>query len=273
MTSHPAARRASDDPEIASGRRPLLGKTVVVTRTRAQASSLVARLLDLGATVVELPVIAVEDPPDGGAALAAAVDRVVGGEYDWVTFTSSNAVERFLSILGGRTIPDDVQWAAVGPGTARTLADGGLVADLVPNGAVSEALAAAFPDASAPPGTVLFPRAESVRGVLAAGLSAKGWTVDEVVAYRTVAGRPDPAAIDTAIRADAVAFTSSSTVDRMIELVGRDAVPPLVVTIGPVTSRSVRAAGLHVTAEASEHTIAGLVAAVTAAVSTPTALP
>jgi uroporphyrinogen-III synthase len=112
---------------------------------------------------------------------------------------------------------------------------------------------------------VLFPRAESVRGVLASGLRAKGWVVDEVVAYRTVAGSPQPDAVAVASRADAVAFTSSSTVERTVELLGIDKVPPVVVSIGPITSASVVVAGLSVTAEAVEPTIDGLVAAVVTA--------
>jgi uroporphyrinogen-III synthase len=135
---------------------------------------------------------------------------------------------------------------------------------------VAEALTDALPRPShgtgePSTGRVLFPRAESVRGVLASGLRAKGWVVDEVVAYRTVAGSPQPDAVAAASRADAVAFTSSSTVERTVELLGIDKVPPVVISIGPITSASVIAAGLSVTAEAVEPTIDGLVAAVVTA--------
>ena len=106
---------------------------------------------------------------------------------------------------------------------------------------------------------MLFPRAETVRGGLAAGLRAKGWLVDEVVAYRTVAGDPSPAAVRAAGRADAVAFTSSSTVQRTLDLLGPAGVPPVAVTIGPSTSASARSAGLTVAAEADPQTIDGLV--------------
>jgi len=257
----------SDTP--ASG--PLTGTTVVVTRTRAQASSLVDRLTGEGASVVELPVIAVEDAPDGGEALRHAADQAAAGAYDWLVFTSTNAVSRFLACLDDRPVPRATRWAAVGPGTAGTLARGGHPADLVPATSVAEAMADELPG---PPsgtgggttGRVLFPRAESVRGVLASGLRAKGWVVDEVVAYRTVAGTPEPDAVAAASRADAVAFTSSSTVERTVELLGMDNVPPVVVSIGPITSASVVAAGLAVTVEAIEHTIDGLVAAVVTAV-------
>lgn len=257
----------SDQP--ASGR--LRGITVVVTRTRSQASSLVDRLTGEGASVVELPVIAVEDAPDGGAALRHSADQAAAGAYDWLLFTSTNAASRFLAALGDRPVPPATRWAAVGPGTAATLVRGRHPADLVPATSVAEALADELP--GPPPATggrtsgrVLFPRAEWVRGVLASGLRAKGWVVDEVVAYRTVAGSPEPEAVAAASRADAVAFTSSSTVERTVELLGIDNVPRAVVSIGPITSASVAAAGLAVTAEAIEHTIDGLVAAVVIAV-------
>ncbi len=152
------------------------------------------------------------------------------------------------------------------------LAEAGVTADLVPTVALAESLADAFPDAgasepgpqgrgSAVVGTVLFPRAEKVRGDLAPGLRAKGWVVDEVIAYRTVAGDPGPEVVASAAQADAVAFTSSSTVDRTTELLGAGHLPPVVVTIGPVTSSTARAAGLEVAVEADPHTVDGLVAA------------
>jgi uroporphyrinogen-III synthase len=238
--------------------RPLAGRRVVVTRSRPQASVLVGRLADLGAEVVELPVIAVVDPADGGEALARSAHRLASGAYQWVAVTSTNAVTRLVAELGDRSVPSSVRWAAVGPGTARALVDGGRSVDLVPEVSLAEALVEAFP---AGDGTVLFPRAETVPGTLAEGLRAKGWLVDEVVAYRTVAGRPTPGALAAAADADAVAFTSSSTVGRALELLGDGGLPPVVVSIGPVTSASARSAGLEVAAEARPHTIEGLVAA------------
>jgi uroporphyrinogen-III synthase len=259
---------------------PLTGRRVVVTRPRSQAPDLVDRLVGLGATVVELPVIVIEDPSDGGHGLARAVHRLRSGAYQWVAFTSSNAVSRLLAAVGAdaAVVPATVQWAAVGAGTARTLTEGGIAPDLVATVSVSEALAEQFPaidplepggPGSRPGGvgTVLFPRAETVRGALAAGLRAKGWVVDEVIAYRTVSAVPRPEDVESALRADAVLFTSSSTVERTIDVLGADSLPPVVVTIGPVTSRSARAAGVVVTGEASPHTIDGLVDALVEALS------
>ncbi len=269
----PPARRSVPPPPPGS----LAGRTVVVTRARAQASELVQLLSGLGASVVELPVIAIDDPADGGAALAAAVDRAVAGAYGWIVVTSVNAVSRTVDALAGRALPAPTRWAAVGTSTAKALMTRGIVPDLVPADAVSDALVAAFPAASAPgaapgrpteKGAALFVRAERVRDVVVPGLHAKGWRVDEVVAYRTVAGSVDPGAVSRARVADAVAFTSSSTVERTVDLLGVDGVPRVVVSIGPITSGAVRAVGLPLAAEAVVHTLDGLVAAVVDALGT-----
>jgi uroporphyrinogen-III synthase len=254
----------------------LTGTTVVVTRARGQASGLVRRLSDLGASVVELPVIAIEGPADGGAALAAAADRLVDGRYDWAVVTSANAVTRLMDAVGGRAVPAATRWGAVGTSTARSLVERGVRPDLVPGVAISDALVEAIPTAGRPGpdpgpiggrGAVLYARAERARDVVGPGLAAKGWRVDEVVAYRTVAGEVDPGAATAARTADAVAFTSSSTVERTLDLLGPSGLPPVIVSIGPVTSASLRAAGLAVSVEAVEHTLDGLVSAVAGALS------
>lgn len=239
--------------------RPLTGRTVVVTRAAEQAGPLVERLSALGAEVVELAVIAVADPADGGAALAAAVADLA--RYDWVVVTSANGAERLAGTA--RTWPPGVHVAAVGPGTAAALAAHGLPADLVPERSVAEGLVAAFPPG---PGRVLAVQADQARLVLADGLRAKGWTVDAVVGYRTVPAAVAPDALDRAAVADAVTFTSGSTVRAY--LATGAAVPPVVVSIGPVTSDATRAAGLVVSREASPHTLDGLVEAVVDALAT-----
>ncbi len=253
--------------------RPLADRRVVVTRARDQAGDLVRALVDLGAAVVELPVIAIEDPADGGAELAAAADRVVAGRYSWVVVTSANAATRLLTVVGDRALPGSVRWAAVGRSTAEALTARAVDPDLVPETAISEALVEAFPR----PGTavaphdgetaaaVLYVRAETTRDVLVPGLAAKGWLVDEAVGYRTVAGQVDAAAVDAVAGADAIAFTSPSTVDHAVALLGADGIPPVIATIGPVTSGSVRGAGLRVAAEATDHTVGGLVDALVTA--------
>jgi uroporphyrinogen III methyltransferase/synthase len=236
--------------------RPLFGRRVVVTRAREQASDLSSRLAALGADVVEVPSIALADPSDGGAALSAGAGRA--GDYDWAVFTSVNTVERFFAQLHDARDLGGVLVAAIGPGTAAALARAGVVADLVPESYVAESLLDAFPAGA---GRVLLPRAAVARDVLPDGLAAKGWTVDVVEAYRT---EPVPASGDliaAAATADAITFTSSSTVTNFLDTAGADAVPALVVCIGPITAGTAAARGLRVDAVAAEHTIDGLVAA------------
>jgi uroporphyrinogen-III synthase len=231
----------------------LAGRTVVVTRAAEQASTLVGRLRERGATVVEVPTIAIAEPADAGAALAAAISRL--DDVDWVVLTSTNGADRFLAALGGRTSPPI---AVVGPGTAAAVRAAGIEPALVPERFVAEGLLAAFPSG---PGRVLLPQAEGARPVLAGGLRAAGWEVEAVVAYRTLTADPPPATIERARGADAITFTSGSTVTGYLAAAGAGAVPPVVVCIGPVTADAAEAAGLAVAAVATEHTIEGLVAA------------
>ncbi len=105
---------------------------------------------------------------------------------------------------------------------------------------------------------MLVPRAVVARDVLPQGLAAKGWAVDVVAAYRTVVARPDPAAIEAATHADAITFTSSSTVTNFVKI-APGVVPPFVACIGPVTATTARAAGFDVDVTADDHSIEGLV--------------
>ena len=246
-------------------RRALFGKRVVVTRTRQQASALSRALRDAGAEAVEVPVIDVVDPADGGAALRDAVIRL--GAYDWIVVTSPNGAARL-----GRALDDagldargfaSARVAAIGPATAAALRPIGVRADLVPEQFVAESLLDAMAAASGP-GRALLVRAEVARDVLPDGLRERGWAVDVVDAYRTV-----PTAVDDAQRAaiggaDVITFTSSSTVDRFVEAVGAGAVPPVVACIGPVTADTARGHGLTVDIEAEVHTVPGLVEALVA---------
>jgi uroporphyrinogen III methyltransferase/synthase len=231
--------------------RELFGRRVVVTRARAQASSLVEKLRALGAETIELPTIEIAGEP---------LDGLVPASYDWVAFTSVNAVERVLAGLRDARAFGSAQVAAVGPGTAAALAARGIVADLVPASAVAEALVEAFPAGA---GRVLLPQAAAARPVLADGLRAKGWTVDVVEAYRTIPARPSDDALAAAAKADAIAFTSSSTVTSWLALGAP--LPPVVACIGPVTAATAAEHGVPVTVVATEHTVDGLVDALVAA--------
>jgi len=238
-------------------RRPLFGRRVVVTRAREQASELRVRLESLGAEVVEVPSIAIE-PVD-----VALPDL---GAYSWLVFTSANGVVAFFGALARAGLDaralGGVRVAAIGPGTAEALTRAGVRADLVPPRFVAESLVEAFPPAGLA-ARVLVARAETARDALPDGLTAKGYDVEVLPVYRTIATEPSAAVVEAARKADAVTFTSSSTVSNFCAVVG--ALPgggPLVVSIGPVTSGTARDHGLRVDAEADPHTIDGLVDAV-----------
>lgn len=243
-------------------RRPLFGRRIVVTRPRAQAPALVQALRESGAEPVEVPVIAIVDPADGAAALRAAAARLA--TYDWVVFTSANAVERLVALLPDARSFGGARIAAIGTGTAAALAAARLLPDLVPERFVGESLLAAFPPPAATPARVLLPSAAAARDVLPIGLREAGYDVDVVEAYRTDPGNPSPETLAAAAGADAIAFTSSSTVTEYLAVAGRNAVPPVVACIGPVTAATARENGLRVTIEAEVHTVDGLVTALEA---------
>jgi uroporphyrinogen III methyltransferase / synthase len=248
--------------------RPLFGTRIVVTRAREQASELRARLESLGAEVIELPSIAIETLDFVLPDLAA---------YAWVVFTSVNGVTHFFdrglaaSGLDTRAL-GSVRVAAIGPGTADALSAVGIVPDLVPERFVAESLLAAFPPPVAARERVLLARAETARDVLPEGLRERGYDVDVLPVYRTVRAAPDDADV-ARVRSgdvDAITFTSSSTVQNFVGLVGAfDGDQPLVVSIGPVTSNTARELGLRVDVEADPHTIAGLVDALLARYAEP----
>jgi uroporphyrinogen III methyltransferase / synthase len=247
-------------------RRPLHGRRVVVTRARAQASGLAATLRALGAEVVELPAIRIE-PRLETKEVRRAVDSI--HSYALLCLTSPNGVDLLFEAL--RTAGLDARAlanatvAAIGPGTARTLARHGVIADVVPERFVAEALVEALAAVDVGGRPVLVARAAEARGILPDALRERGAEVDVVALYETVPEEPDAAAVEAAQGADYVTFTSSSTVRNLTEALG-ERFPPAarVVSIGPVTSEAVRAAGLEVHAEAERHDVDGLLAALLA---------
>ncbi len=250
-------------------RRPLSGRRIVVTWARAQASALVGRFRELGATVIEAPTIEIVDPNDGGAALRAAVASI--GSYDWLVLTSPNGVERTFAHLSDARSLAGVRVAAVGSGTAAALARHRIVPDLVPDAFVGEGLVDAFPAPLDAGGRVLIARAAVARDVVPDGLRLAGWDVEVVDAYRIEAVALSAEQVDAVASADAVTFASSSSVTNLCDAVGTEQIPGTIVSIGPVTSDAVSARGLAVTAEADPHTIDGLVAAVVTALAGPIA--
>jgi uroporphyrinogen III methyltransferase/synthase len=232
--------------------RPLHGRTIAVTRARAQASVLVGRLRDLGARVVECPTIRVE--PIAGEPLR-------GSDYDLVCVTSPNAPRLLLDRLGGdaRSLAG-CRVAAVGPGTAAALRECGIVADVVAERSVGEGLVEALtPELRGL--RVLVARAEEARDTLPEGLAAAGASVVVVPLYRTV--REVPRDLESALSADAVAFSAASTVRNFVAAVdGRSLERVRAISIGPVTSEACRANGIEVVAEAWKHDLDGLVDAI-----------
>jgi uroporphyrinogen III methyltransferase/synthase len=243
---------------------PLGGWTVVVTRPSNKAQALTLGLRRAGASVVSLPCIAVSGPKDGGEALERGIRELSG--YDWVAFTSANAVNSFLDKLDDARKLAGVKLAAVGVATSSALAESHLVADLVPE--VSSA--AGLVDGIGPPtgrGRILFCRAADALPTLADGLRAAGWSVNEAEAYTTVVAGPDDGATSDAVEkargADAVVFASPSAVSAFLSFLGQgQTLPPVAVCIGSTTGVSAREAGFGSVVVAEQASDAGLVAAV-----------
>lgn len=250
----------------------LEGKTVVVTRARAQAGALARLLEDAGAEVLAFPTIEIADP-ESFEALDEAIRNL--DVYGWLVITSANAVERFFTRLW-RADKDarhlsGLRVAAVGPATARAIEARGVRADFVPEEHVGEGVLDGLLARGVGEGVrVLLPRALDAREVLPEELRAHGARVDVVPAYRTVPGGGDPAVL-ARLRAgdvDAVTFTSSSTVKNFVRLVGDlDLGSVIVACIGPVTAQTARELGLAVSVEPEEYTVPALVEALGAHVS------
>ena len=247
-------------------RRPLHGKRVVVTRARAQASGLATTLRGLGAEAVELPAIRIE-PRIESEEVRQAVERI--GEYTLICVTSPNGAHLLFEALSAADLDARAlsagTVAAIGPGTARALAEHGIAADVVPERFVAEALVEALAGVDVDGRRVLVARAAEARDVLPDALRARGAGVDVVALYETVRETPAPEAVEAAQSADYVTFTSSSTVRNLTEALG-DRFPDTarIVSIGPITSEAARGAGLDVAVEAERHDIDGLIAALLA---------
>ncbi|HEU4945334.1 MAG TPA: uroporphyrinogen-III synthase [Solirubrobacterales bacterium] len=268
-------------------RRPLHGRRVVVTRARAQASGLATTLRALGAEVIELPAIRIE-PRLESEEVRRAVERI--GEYALICVTSANGAHLLFEALadagldaralggrperkqaaegigaGGELQAPKTVIAAIGPGTAKALAEHGISADVVPERFVAEALIEALAGVEVEGHRVLVARAAEARDVLPDALRGRGADVDVVAIYETVREQPEPEAIEAAQGADYVTFTSSSTVRNLTDALGASFPPAArIVSIGPITSEAVRAAGLEVQVEAERHDVDGLLTALVA---------
>ncbi|MEI6623671.1 MAG: uroporphyrinogen-III synthase [Actinomycetes bacterium] len=236
--------------------KPLFGWRVLVPRTKEQAATLSEVLRGYGAVPVEVPTISVE-PPRTPQQMERAIQGLVTGRYQWVGFTSANAVKavrvKFEEYgLDARAMAG-LKIAAVGDQTARALIEFGVKPDLVAGGDQSSAgLLAEWPPYDAeidPIDRVFLPRADIATETLAAGLVKLGWEVDDITAYRTVRAAPPPAETREAIKTggfDAVLFTSSSTVRNLVGIAGKPHACTVIACIGPQTAQTATEHGLRV---------------------------
>ena len=236
--------------------KPLYGWRVLVPRTKEQAAGLAARLRSYGAVGEEVPTISVE-PPRNPQQIDKAVRGLVEGRYEWVAFTSVNAVkavrEKFEEYgLDARAF-SGLKIAAVGDKTAEAIETWGIKPDLVPSGEQSaKGLLDDWPpydELLDPINRVFLPRADIATETLVAGLIELGWEVDDVTAYRTVRAAPPPAPTREAIKGgkfDAVLFTSSSTVRNLVGIAGKPHPSTIIACIGPATAKTAEEHGLRV---------------------------
>ena len=211
----------------------LHGRRVVVTRSSAQAGSLAGLLEAEGAVPVVVPLIEQVAVPEEGAALAVLAPQV----------------------------------AAIGATTAAALAEGGVVASLIPGEQSAVGLLAEFPECVGA-GRVLLVQASGAEPVLADGLRAKNWQVTVVAPYRTVPARLSAGVQLAALAADAVLFASGSAVRAWVDVFGTST-PPITVAIGPQTLAAADSLNLKISLVATDHSLKGLIAVLSAYLSSP----
>lgn len=248
-------QRMNNNEELRRQQRgfPLRGKTVMVTRARAQSAEITTQLEALGANVIHCPTIEIA-PPDSWAPLDASIQKLA--EYDWLVFTSANGVEFFSQRLrdkegGGIATLTKPIICAIGPATARALEAAGAVTTVVPSDSRAEGALAAIIDYAGGPQRVrglsfLIPRARVARDVLPDGLRSLGARVDAVETYQTIKASVEPESILRLFKEntiDAITFTSSSTVSNFSAIVGLEDLSGLLantiaVCIGPVTAET-----------------------------------
>ena len=254
--------------------KPLFGWRVLVPRTKEQAGALSEQLRRHGAVPIEVPTISVE-PPRTPQQMERAIHGLVSGRYEWIAFTSANAVkavrERFDEYgLDARSFAG-LRVAAVGEATAAALVAFGVKPDLVPSGDQSSVgLLEDWPEFDSlvdPINRVFLPRADIATETLVAGLTELGWEVDDVTAYRTVRAAPPPAETREAIKTggfDAVLFTSSSTVRNLVGIAGKPHPTTVVACIGKATVKTAEEHGLRVDVMPEDASVAALADALAA---------
>lgn len=248
--------------------KPLFGKRIVITRARAQASSLVSQLTQLGAHCIEIPTIKII-PPKDLSPLKQAIENISG--YQWLVFTSVNGVKFFFDTLFdmGKDVRclGHLKFACIGPVTKERLKDYGIISDILPETYRAESVIEAFSTQDIKEKKVLLPRAKVARTILPEELVKMGAVVDEVTAYETRLDDDKKEELISALKTheiDAVTFTSSSTVSNFMDLLADQDVKALLkdiifASIGPITSDTARDSGIEPDIEAQDFTIPGLI--------------
>ncbi len=253
-------------------KKQLFGKTIVVTRSRDQASDFSQKLVKLGAEVIEFPTIDIVEPDDFKP-MDDEIEKL--GENDWLIFTSVNGVDAFFNRIFdlGKDIRDlkGVQICAIGPATSKRITDLHLRVDCQPPKYVAESIVEEFKKLGDIKGKrFLTPRADIARSYLPDQLRAMGGEVFDIVAYKTVIAEPRDLKIVDKIKngeINVVTFTSSSTVRNFVEIIGKENVSAVndnvkCASIGPITTDTAKELGVNISIEADEYTIPGLVDAV-----------
>ena len=269
----------------------LTGKKIVLTRARHQLNQIETQLLLYGAIPFPIPTIEIADPPD-----LRPINRVftegitpIGSDdfsrfgrlkYEWVIFTSANGVERFIrhrvdwmrhhssddGELSNTSLLsfDNVKFAAIGPGTAHAMTEHGLENAMYAEDFVAEGLVEKFqeiePESSNEfKGHVLLPRALKARNILPDSLRKMGWVVEDVPVYQTIVPEVEAGSRELLSSADAIVFMSSSTVQNFIQMFGKECLPEVIVSIGPITSQTILDCGFTHTIQASPSSVEGIV--------------
>ncbi len=270
---------------------PLTGKKIVLTRARHQINQSSDQLRLYGAIPIAIPTIEISDPPDSSIIEKIFAEKVVSAgtgelieathlQYEWIIFTSANGVSSFMRYvadwirnnnLESREIEKaqtllfaNVKFASIGSATALAMTEYGLHCQVSATDFVSEGLLEKFqvikPDSSQEfKGRILLPRAAKARNILPDTLRKMGWVVDDVPVYQTIMPKVEPGSRDLLSTADAIVFTSSSTVTHFFQMFGKEHLPEVVVSIGPITTQTILENGLTPSIEASPSSVKGIV--------------
>src|SRR4030067_2809724 len=252
-------------------KKPLAGKTILITRAREQSGEFATLLKKLGAEVIEFPTIEIV-PPLRWNELDQAIHQLKS--YDWIIFTSANGVNFFWQRLRkmGKSVhlPSSLRVCAIGPATANKLKEGGVSVHYIPKEFIAEAILQGFKKMAIKGKRILLARAKKARDILPKGLRKMGAGCDVVEAYRTVkpkGGSKRLKKLLTGGKVDVITFTSYSTVNHFAELLKKEDLRKLlksiaIACIGPVTAKTAKQSGMKTHIQPKEYTIPGLTRAI-----------